>query len=378
MVLFDESVEIAPVPRRRMPRGTLLGIWALVVALGALLTMTFLPTSFVIQQPGPVYNTLGEAEDADGTMVPLIAVQGAETHPTAGALDLLTVQIVGNRERTPSWFELATAWFDPSRAVVPLDAVFPQGQSTEERNEESAAMMVDSQKEATAAALRQLGYDVPGMLAVYALTDDSAAAGALEEGDVIVAADGQQVTGADQLRSIINGLAGAPVPLTIQRDGVQEQVSVTPRQSEVDGETRWLIGVTLTTDYDFPIDVTIQLNNVGGPSAGMMFALGIMDVLTPGELNGGRNVAGTGTITADGVVGPIGGIRQKLYGALGAGAQYFLAPESNCDEVYGHVPSGLRVFSVEDLDDAVQALHAIAGDGDLDALPTCTADDVTP
>jgi PDZ domain-containing protein len=109
----------------------------------------------------------------------------------------------------------------------------------------------------------------------------------------------------------------------------------------------------------------------------MMFALGIIDTLTPGELNGGRNVAGTGTISADGTVGPIGGIQQKLWGAVGAGADYFLAPASNCDEVVGHVPPGLRVFSVETLDDSLAVLSAIRDKGDLDALPTCTADGPT-
>ena len=106
-------------------------------------------------------------------------------------------------------------------------------------------------------------------------------------------------------------------------------MSVTPKQVEIDGESKWLIGVTLITEYDFPFEVTIQLNNVGGPSAGMMFALGIMDVLTPGELNGGENVAGTGTITSDGTVGPIGGIRQKMWGAVDSDADWFLAMRSS-------------------------------------------------
>ncbi|HEY9307089.1 MAG TPA: S16 family serine protease, partial [Microbacterium sp.] len=109
------------------------------------------------------------------------------------------------------------------------------------------------------------------------------------------------------------------------------------------------------------------------PSAGMMFALGIIDTLTPDELNGGEQVAGTGTITADGEVGPIGGIRQKMWGAVDAGADWFLAPEANCDEVVGHIPGDLRVFSVEDLDDALAVLDAVRDGGDLDALPTCTA-----
>ena len=373
MALFDENVTIVPAPRRRMSRSATVGVWALAVAMLVLLALTFLPTSYVIQRPGPVYNTLGTATSAEGEEVPLISVEGADTYPTDGALDLLTVQVVGNRERTPSWPELAAAWFDPTKAVVPLDAIFPEGQTNEQRSEESAVLMTDSQKEATAAALTELGYDVSEHLSVHALTDDSASAGILEPGDIIVAADGIPVTSPAQLREIVNEGDGAPVEILIERDGEEQTVSITPIESEVDGETVWLLGIQLLSDYEFPFEVTIQLNNVGGPSAGMMFALGIIDTLTPGELNAGEQVAGTGTISSDGTVGPIGGIQQKMWGAVGAGADWFLAPASNCDEVVGHVPSGLRVFSVEELDDALDVLTAIREDGDLDALPTCTA-----
>ncbi|RLK49109.1 YlbL family protein [Microbacterium telephonicum] len=372
MALFDENVEVRPAPRKRLSRGAVVGLWALSIALVAMLLLTILPTGFVIQQPGPVFDTLGTAENADGDDVPLISVEGAETYPTDGALDLLTVQVVGSRERTPSWIELAGAWFDPSRAVLPIDDVFPQGQTTEQRQQQSAAQMVDSQKEATAAALTELGYDVEPMVRVYALTDDSAAEGVLQPDDIIRTADGQDITDTEQLRAIVNADDGAPVELGIERDGEQLTETVTPKQTEVDGTTTWLLGITTMHDFTFPIDVTIQLNNVGGPSAGMMFALGIIDTLTPEEITGGERIAGTGTIDAAGEVGPIGGIRQKLYGAKDAGARWFLAPESNCDEVVGHIPDGLRVFSVATLDDALDALSAIRGDGDLDALPTCT------
>lgn len=357
-----------------MTRGMLAGVWALTIAMVVLLVISFLPTSYVIQRPGPVYNTLGSAAAADGTEVPLISVEGAETFETDGALDLLTVQVVGNRERTPSWFELATAWFDPSRAVVPIDSVFPDGQSTAERNEESAALMIDSQKEATAAALTELGYDVVPRITVFSLVDESAATGVLEEGDVIVSANGEPVTDAVGLREIVNADDGAPVEMVIDRDGATQTVSVTPKEGELEGEPTWLLGISLLNDYEeFPIDVTIQLNNVGGPSAGMMFALGIMDVLTPDQLNGGEIIAGTGTIDGAGVVGPIGGIRQKMWGAVREDATWFLAPEDNCDEVVGYVPDGLRVFSVATLDDALAVLDAIREDGDLDALPSCTS-----
>jgi Lon-like protease len=372
VTLFDEDMTVAPAPRRRRSRAAQAGAWSLTVALVVLLILTFLPTAYVIQQPGPVYDTLGTTESADGDEVPLISVDGAQTYPTEGTLDLLTVQVVGNRERTPSWLELATAWFDPSRAVLPIDAVFPAGQTTEQRNQQSATDMVDSQKEATAAALTELGYDVTSHLTVYDLVEGSAAEGILQKGDIVRAANGEQVTDAGDLRAIVNAAAGAPVELTIERDGQEQTVSVTPKETQADGETVWLVGVTLLNDYDFPIDVTIQLNNVGGPSAGMMFALGIIDTLTPGSLNGGQKVAGTGTITADGTVGPIGGIRQKMYGAVGAGATWFLAPADNCAEVVGHVPSGLRVFSVAKLEDSLNVLAAIRDGGDLDALPTCS------
>ena len=348
-----------------------LGVWALIVALIALVVLTFLPSPYVIQRPGPVYDTLGTATDEDGEEVPLISVEGAETFETAGTLDLTTVQVVGNRERTPSWFELALAWMDSSRAVVPLDSVFPEGVTTEQRDEHNATLMVDSQHEATAAALGELGYDTGAEVVVVDAVEGTPADGILQADDVITGIGGTAVTSATQLREAIQESDGQPVQLTVQRDGEEKTVEVTPEKSTEGGTTTWLIGVTLRTDYDFEIDVTIQLDNVGGPSAGMMFALGIIDTLTPGELNGGENVAGTGTIDAEGTVGPIGGIRQKLYGARDAGAEYFLAPASNCDEVVGHVPDGLQVIRTATLDESLDALEVIADGGDVDALPTC-------
>ncbi|MBY0687528.1 PDZ domain-containing protein [Microbacterium marinilacus] len=348
-------------------------MWALVIAALVLVVLTFLPTAYVIQRPGPVYDTIGTAESADGEAVPLIEVSGADTYETEGTLDLTTVQVVGNRDRTPSWFELALAWLDPSRAVVPIESVFPAGVTTEQREEENAVLMVDSQAEATAAALSELGYDVGARVEVADIAgDDAPAAGLIEPGDRILSADGTAVADATELREAIQAGGGAPVEIEYERDGEQGSVSVTPEESTIEGETAWLVGITLTTAFDFPFDVKIQLDNVGGPSAGMMFALGIVDVLTPGALNGGEAVAGTGTIAADGTVGPIGGIRQKLYGARDAGAEWFLAPASNCNEVVGHVPDGLQVFSVETLEDSLAALDAISA-GDTGELPVCTA-----
>ncbi len=348
-----------------------LGVWALIVALFALVVLTFLPTPYVIQRPGPVYDTLGTATGTDGEQVPLISIEGAETFETGGTLDLTTVQVVGNRERPPSWFELALAWMDSSRAVVPLDSVFPEGVTTEQRDERNAMLMVDSQHEATAAALNELGYDTGAKVVVQEAVADAPADGLLDAEDVITAIDGTAVTSAAQLRQAIQDAGGDPVVLTVLRAGEEKTVEVTPEEHTENGVTTWLIGITLRTDYDFEIDVTLQLDNVGGPSAGMMFALGIIDTLTEGELNGGHDIAGTGTIDAAGTVGPIGGIRQKLYGARDAGADYFLAPASNCDEVVGHVPDGLQVIRTSTLEESLDALEVIAADGDVTSLPTC-------
>lgn len=348
-----------------------MGVAALAVALVALAAMTFLPTAYVIQQPGPVYNTLGSVMDADGNEVPLIEVSGAETYPTAGALDLLTVRIAGTPERRPTWFELAMAWFDPSKAIVPFEAIYPSGQTTEQRTEQNSVQMVNSQHEATAAALRSLGYDVPVQAVVREVSPGSAADGVLQVGDVILAADGEPIEDATQLRARVQEQDGSTITLDIRRDGQAQTVEVTPKQGEIEGQSMWLLGVTASSEYDFPIDVTIQLDNVGGPSAGMMFALGIIDMLTPGELNGGADVAGTGTINAEGVVGAIGGIQQKMWGARDAGADYFLAPTENCDQVVGHIPPDLRVFAVATLDDSLTVLDTVREGGDLDALPTC-------
>ncbi|GAA4490779.1 YlbL family protein [Microbacterium panaciterrae] len=360
----------------RAGRATRIGLVAFIVSLASLLVLTFLPLPFVIEQPGPVFNTLGKVQDAQGKSEPLIAVNGATTYPTKGSLDLTTVQVVGNREHPPSWMELVLAWFDPSRAVVPMDAVFPQGVTTSQRDQANQLMMVDSQQEATAAALRELGHDVPVTIQVASVVDGSAASGLLKPTDVVVAVDGVNPADADALRAQIQKSDGAPVTLTIERDGKRQDVAVTPRKQDSNGTATWLLGITLQQKYDFPIDVKLQLDNVGGPSAGMMFALGIIDTLTPGELNGGTQVAGTGTITADGTVGAIGGIRQKLYGARSAGADYFLAPGSNCNEVYGHVPAGLTVIRTDSLGESLKALTVIADGGDVKALPTCTAADV--
>ncbi|GAA3872183.1 PDZ domain-containing protein [Leifsonia kafniensis] len=365
MALFtDDHTGLHGQPSRRLRAGWIV----LLIAVLCGLLLAIVPSPYVVEQPGPVFNTLGSAKNADGKEVPLITISDEKTYPTDGSLNMLTVSVVGNPDQRLNWLTVAGAWFDSTKAVVPLEAVFPPNVTTEQRNTENEAAMVDSQKEAVAAALTHQGISYSTNVAVMSLTSESPATGILKPDDQIISVNGTPITDISSLRAALkaNG-AGQPATIAIVRDGKDATVEVTP--VEQDGAV--IAGINVKTDYEFPFPVSIQLNNVGGPSAGMMFALGIIDKLTPESLTGGADIAGTGTIDPAGTVGPIGGIQQKMFGAKGAGAKWFLAPASNCNEVTGHIPDGLRVFSVTTLDEAVTALDAISSGKGLDALPTC-------
>jgi PDZ domain-containing protein len=375
---FNKRIPVAlfadsdPVVRPRRSRGSTVGWSLILLAMLVTIVVALVPSPYVIEQPGPVFDTLGEVE-VGGDEVPLIDIADATTYPTSGSLNMLTVSINGNRDNRLNWFQVASAWFDSSKAVVPLDSVYPAGVSVEQSNEQSQTDMQNSQQEAIAAALSQLDYDFTTTLEVVDVGKGTPADGQLEAGDTIVSVDGQTFSDVTGLKATIadNGV-DTPATVVVERDGVEQTLAITPVMST--GATPApIVGITVKGNFVFPIDVTIQLENVGGPSAGQMFALGIIDKLTPGELTGGQDVAGTGTITGDGTIGPIGGIRQKMYGAVRAGADYFLAPVDNCDEVVGHVPDGLDVFAVTTLDDSLAVLDAVSTGGSTADLPTCDA-----
>jgi Lon-like protease len=367
---LDESESERIKPRRRVVVG-----WVFLAAAFVLvLILALLPAPYVIEQPGPVFNTLGHNQPVgsrpSSSSEPLISIPDKTTFPTAGALDLLTVSVVGNPQQLPSWLEVASAWFSPSKAVSPVQELFPAGLTNEENNKENQTLMVNSQQDAIAAALNELGYSFPQLVKVMQVIKGTPAYGVMKTGDEIVTVNGKSVPGIASLRTALQTSgAGKPAELGIIRDGNPLTVSITPESSH--GAV--VLGVGVGMDYTFPFTVKIQLNDVGGPSAGQMFALGIIDKLSPGKLNGGERVAGTGTIDNEGNIGAIGGIRQKMYGARAAGARWFLAPASNCNEVTGHIPSGLKVFSVKTLDDSLAVLRAISSGGSTSSLPTCPA-----
>ena len=341
------------------------GLAFLTLGIAALLAVWFFPTPYVIEQPGPAYNVLGTDSGKQ-----IISIEDAPTYATSGNLDLLTVQIAGNRSKTPSWIEIFNAWMDPSKSVIPIDEVFPANQTVEQSTAESTAMMEQSQQEAIAVALKNLGYQVPVQLYVSEVTKNSPSSGQIVAADFVQKVNGVRVTTIEELRQRVNEFDGKTA-LTVEllRDGQKKIFNITPKKDETGA---YRIGILGGYEYDFPVKVNLELADVGGPSGGMMFALGIYDKLTPGQLTGGKDIAGTGTIDGAGLVGPIGGIQQKMFGAKNAGAQYFLAPKDNCSEVVGHIPAGLKVFKVNNFKDALNAVEAIGRGADLSALPTCT------
>jgi PDZ domain-containing protein len=351
--------------RRR--RGSRVGWTFLLVAILGTTVLSWMPSPYVIQQPGSTFDTLGSVT-IDDEEVPLVEIPDETVYPTEGSLRLLTVGVVGSRRTPVPWIDVVQAWFDPSKAVIPVDVAYPMGQTVEQSNEENELLMKESQQAATAAALTELGYDIRSELTVRSVVPDSPAAGKVKPGDRIVTANGVELMDAATLQAqVAKTGSGGEVQLELLRDGAELAVALTPAGGLAPHP---IIGVSVETSYDFPFEVSIQLKDVGGPSAGMMFALGIVDKLTPGAMTGGQEIAGTGTLTASGDVGPIGGIRQKLYGAVDAGSRWFLAPEENCNEVAGHIPDGLTVVAVDTLDDALKAVEAI-GEGDTAGLPAC-------
>lgn len=362
MTLFQAGPEPRQKSRRRLSPLALLSVAILI----GTLAMALFPAPYVIERPGPAFNVLGEQ---DGKAV--ISFTGATSYPTTGSLDLLTVSLVGNREQTPTWPEIFAAWLDPAQTVAPLDEVYPVGTTVEESEAESVAMMAQSQQDAIYVALKKLGYEIPVHIYAQQVNKNSPSSGKIVAGDYLEKVDGTHPKDFAELRELVKAFDGkTPLQVEVSRDGKPVQLQISPTKND-DGE--YMLGVLVGFKFDFPLTVNLKLSDVGGPSGGMIFALGIYDALTKGALLGGEHIAGTGTIDTSGAVGPIGGIRQKLYTAQRAGAKYFLAPAENCSEVNGEIPAGLRVFRVSTFEEALSVVTAIGKKQDLSKLATCAS-----
>jgi Lon-like protease len=324
-----------------------------VCVLAGLVVAAVTTVPYVALTPGPTLNTLGSP---DGQ--PLIQISGHRTYPVSGHLNMVTVSYSGGPGSNFNIFNALGAWLTPDDAVVPQSEIFTPGQSQQQVQQQDTQEMVGSQQDATAAALCYLNIQFQTINTVQAVVQGMPAAGALRAGDVITAVDGQQVTCHRSVVTMIRDRKpGAPVALTIVRDHATKTVTLTTKSVG----NQAVVGVKLgSPTFKFPFNVKIYIPDIGGPSAGMMFALGIIDKLTADNLTDGKFIAGTGEIDATGGVQPIGGIQQKMAGARNAGATIFLAPAANCGDTHGAVPAGLRVIRVSTLASAVQALQNVS------------------
>ena len=239
--------------------------------------------------------------------------------------------------------------------LVPDEVVNPSGISDEERREISLGEMSVSQKIAVAVALRNLGYRVPTAATVAEIIRGTPADRSLEKGDVILRAKTRRVDGPDDLFRIMDGHEpGQPVSLLVRRDGKMRDLDVATEPSDDDPD-RAVMGFIVGLEIDPPVDVEIDAGNIGGPSAGLAFALDIVDELER-DLDRGRRIAVTGALALDGSVIPIGGVEQKAIGARQADADVFLVPDRNAEEARRHA-DGLDVVAVETFAEALAALE---------------------
>lgn len=350
-----------------MSRRTVSSIVASVLLVALFAVAALLPVPYVTMSPGPTMDVFAERQGEE-----IVQIDGRRTYPTKGTLELTTVSVTSPTQEL-SLAEVLTAWFDSSRAVYPRDVVYQPEETVEDVRTESAVAMVSSQDTAIAAALTELGYDFPMSVEVLNVVADGPADGKLEAGDRIVTVDGVE---ADDAQAVVRAVQrvgiGGEAEFVVRRAGETRTVTVQPAPSEDDPEQA-VVGVIVGGGYEFPFDVEVDLaENIGGPSAGLIFALAVHDSLTPGALTGGLNIAGTGTITAEGNVGPIGGIQQKIVAAAENGADVFLVPPDNCESALNAAENveGIELVKAPTLSSAVDSISAFSEDQNAD-LPRC-------
>lgn len=333
------------------------------------------PGSYLVESAGPALDITKSYDDVE-----LVKISGAPTYPSETNFYMTTVSVFGSPDMGVTGAQAVFSLVSPNQQLIPLRAMYPKSKSSEQVKEENAVAMTNSQDSGTVAGLEAAGLKVSMKLTVSGAAKGSPAAEVFEKGDVIrsITAGGVEtsVESFSDLSSVLFTVAPkTDVTIGVLRDGVATSLSVQTLPYEPDS-TGFVhegsqLGIFIqTSDISFPADVTYGVKDIGGPSAGSMFALAIYDRLTDGSLGGNNSIAGTGTMSYNGDIGPIGGIRHKMHGAAEQGATYFLAPAVNCNEVVGNVPKGMKVFAVRNLDESIAASKAI-GAGKTQDLNTC-------
>ena len=323
-------------------RQRVIAVVGVVALIGLVFALNFYRLPVVALSPGPMEDVLAR-----------LKVEGSRVYDSEGKLYLTSVGIDDNVRFYEALLDMANR----DVQLVPRAQLYPEEQDSAEIDKENVALMDRSKETATVVALRQVGYKIePSGVEVTEVVAGAPADGKLRAGDEILAADGHLVDSTDEVRKAITGhKPGERVAFRVERGKGEKNVSV--EVQEVEDQPR--VGILLRDLFpDLPVKVTIQTqNNIGGPSAGLMFTLSIIDKLTRDDLTGGRRIAGTGEIALDGSVLPVGGVGEKLIAVHRLGVTTFLIPAENCAGVKGQVPDGLRLVKVSKVDDALRFLR---------------------
>ena len=322
-----------------------------IVAFGLLASLVTVP--YVSLGPGPTFNTLG---DVDGKQV--VDIRGADVHPTSGNLNMTTV----SQRDGLTLGQAMTLWMSGREQLVPRDLVYPPDKSKDQIDQENNTDFKRSEDSAEYAALGYLKY--PPAVTVQTVNNPGPSVGKLQLGDAIDGVNGKPIASLDQFTGIMKTTKpGDQVVLDYRRKNAPAGTATVTLGSAPD-RPNGVLGVGVVEAPWAPFAIDFNLANIGGPSAGLMFSLAVVDKLTTGDLNDGKFVAGTGTISSDGKVGSIGGITHKMLAAREAGATVFLVPAENCEEAKSAHENGLDLVKVDTLTQAVDALHSISAGGE--------------
>ena len=344
--------------------------WTAVVSAAIFLALAVLVGTwrvpFVAWAPGSTINVLGSGQNGKAA----ISVTGLPTYPTTGELLMTTVSVTRVDANLSLPEALADYWL-PYRDVLPRDLVYPKGSSVSDVKQEEVAMMDTSKDNAVVAALRAAGQPVAEMPMVTAVVVSGPSNNKLQPGDLFETFDAAPVrTGDDIRKAIAKHAVGETVSMGVLRAGKQTAVQVKLAASNQDPK-KPVLGIEIGTGYRYTPTVSYGIDpQIVGPSAGLMFALAIYDKITASDLVAGVTVAGTGTITPDGAVGPIGGIQEKIAAADSDHAKLFLVPAGNCQDIEG-VKTSMTLVKVTSLRDAIAALQAVHTPGSGQEVPKC-------
>ena len=335
---------VTPVKGPRLWRTIVIGIFLIALLFAA----WRLPIPiFYAYLPGPV-------EDVQS----LIEIDDATTYSSEGKLLMTTVSV----DTEVTLLEAIASFFDADKMIIDKNSLLQEGGSLEELRREQQQQMQDSQQHAREVALSALDLAQPTSeeVRIQRVQPEFPADGVLRKGDVVVAVDGQRVGTSCEVGNLIDSRdVGETVSITVLRDGRRRTLDLETAADPGDPDAP-LVGIYMEDvgyRFDPGLEVTFDTGRIAGPSAGLMLSLGLYDTLTPGDLTGGRVIAGTGEIRCDGGVGPIGGVEQKVAGAEARGADVFLAPAGNAAAAR-LAADEIEIIAVSNFNDAIDYLEA--------------------